>query len=93
MDANGIQTLISTLGFPIVCVLFLGWFIWKIWIRQQEQNEKREEKLHILISESRTINEQLTQTNSKFVSILDSYKSDLDDIKSDVTIIKNNMKG
>ena len=93
MDANAIQTAIATLGFPIVCVLFLGWFIWKIWVKQQETNEKREEKLYTFISQAQTVNEKLTQTNSEFVSILTDYKTDLDTIKTDVTTIKNQLKG
>lgn len=93
MDANAVQSLISTLGFPIVCVLFLGWFIWKIWIRQQEQNEKREEKLYSAISEAQSINMELTKTNSEFIEVLNTYKSNLEEIKTDVAEIKENMKG
>lgn len=93
MDVNTIQTAISTLGFPIVCVLFLGWFIWKIWMSQQEQNKEREDKLYEYIGKAQAVNEQLTKTNSEFVEILHSYKSDLDTIKNDVTEIKQNMKG
>ncbi len=93
MDANTIQTLISSLGFPIVCVLFLGWFIWKIWTRQQEQNEKREDKLYSVVAQAQETNERLTNINSEFVEILHSYKSDLDEIKNDVSEIKQNMKG
>ena len=86
MDLNTIQTVISTLGFPIVCVLFLGWFIWKIWINQQEQNKTREEKLYSFINKAEEIKSQL-------VTVLNSYKSDLETIKADVTEIKENMKG
>lgn len=93
MDVNTIQTAISTLGFPIVCVLFLGWFIWKIWMSQQDQNKEREDKLYEYIGKAQAVNEQLTKTNSEFVEILHSYKSDLDTIKNDVTEIKQNMKG
>lgn len=93
MDVNTIQTAISTLGFPIVCVLFLGWFIWKIWMSQQDQNKEREDKLYEYIGKAQAVNEQLTKTNSEFVEVLHSYKSDLDTIKSDVTEIKQNMKG
>lgn len=93
MDVNTIQTAISTLGFPIVCVLFLGWFIWKIWMSQQEQNKEREDKLYEYIGKAQAVNEQLTKTNSEFVEVLHSYKSDLDTIKNDVTEIKQNMKG
>ena len=93
MDVNTIQTAISTLGFPIVCVLFLGWSIWKIWMSQQEQNKEREDKLYEYIGKAQAVNEQLTKTNSEFVEVLHSYKSDLDTIKNDVTEIKQNMKG
>lgn len=93
MDVNTIQTAISTLGFPIVCVLFLGWFIWKIWMSQQDQNKEREDKLYEYLSKAQAVNEQLTKTNSEFVEVLHSYKSDLDTIKNDVTEIKQNMKG
>lgn len=93
MDAGTIQTLISTLGFPIVCVLFLGWFIWKIWTRQQEQNEKREDKLYSVLADAQETNEKLSRTNAEFVSVLNSYKSDLEEIKEDVSEIKQNMKG
>lgn len=93
MNVNTIQTAITTLGFPTVCVVFLGWFIWKIWIRQQEQNEKREDKLYSFISEAQLVNEKLTKTNAEFVTILNTYKSDLEVIKSDVTEIKQKMKG
>ena len=93
MDVNTIQTAISTLGFPIVCVLFLGWFIWKIWMSQQNQNKEREDKLYEYLGKAQAVNEQLTKTNSEFVEVLHSYKSDLDTIKNDVTEIKQNMKG
>ena len=93
MDVNTIQTAISTLGFPIVCVLFLGWFIWKIWMSQQDQNKEREDKLYEYLGKAQEVNEQLTKTNSEFVEVLHSYKSALDTIKHDVTEIKQNMKG
>ena len=56
MDVNTIQTAISTLGFPIVCVLFLGWFIWKIWMSQQDQNKEREDKLYEYIGKAQAVN-------------------------------------
>ena len=49
--------------------------------------------LYEYIGKAQTVNEQLTKTNSEFVEVLHSYKSDLDTIKNDVTEIKQNMKG
>ncbi len=93
MDLNTIQALVGTLGFPIVCVIFLAWFIWKIWMGQQDQNQQREDKLYDYLDKAQAVNEKLTKTNSEFVEVLYSYKSDLDTIKTDVTEIKQNMKG
>ena len=45
MDVNTIQTLVTSLGFPIVCVMALGWFIYKAFEKFTAQSEKREEKL------------------------------------------------
>ena len=93
MDVNTVQTLISTLGFPIVCVIFLAWFIWKIWMGQQDQNKQREDKLYEYLGKAQAVNEKLTKTNAEFVTVLNTYKSDLEDIKSDVSEIKDKMKG
>ena len=92
MDLNGIQQAISTFGFPIACVIFLAWFIWKIWNRQQDQNQSREEKLYEYLGKANVLNEQLTKTNSDFVQVLNAYKTDIEQIKHDVTEIKTNMK-
>lgn len=91
MDTSSISTLIGTLGFPIVCVIFLGWFIWKIWNKQQDDNKSREEKLYEFIGKAQVVNEELTKTNAEFITVLNSYKSDLDDIKSDVSDIKERI--
>ena len=93
MDVNTVQTLITSLGFPIVCVIALGWFIYKAFEKFTAQAENREEKLYTVIAQAQETNERLSQTNAEFVSVLNTYKSDLDDIKADVSEIKENMKG
>lgn len=93
MDVNTIQTLVTSLGFPIVCVIALGWFIYKAFEKFTAQAENREEKLYTVIAQAQETNERLSQTNAEFVSVLNTYKSDLDDIKADVSEIKENMKG
>ena len=93
MDINTIQTLITTLGFPICVCVALGWFIYKAFEKFTAQSEKREEKLYTVIAQAQETNERLSKTNAEFVAVLNTYKSDLDEIKADVTEIKENMKG
>ena len=93
MDVNTIQTLVTSLGFPICVCIDLGWFIYKAFEKFTAQSEKREEKLYTVIAQAQETNERLSNTNAEFVSVLNTYKSDLDEIKADVTEIKENMKG
>ena len=72
--------LISTLGFPIACVIALGWFIWHIYKR----SEQREDELRAEISKSQEI-------NNKFADIIAHYSVEISEIKEDVKEIKEDV--
>lgn len=93
MDINTVQTLITSVGFPIVVCLALGWFIYKAFEKFTDASAKREEKLYTIIAEAQVTNEKLLQTNADFVGVLETYKQDLVEIKNDVATIKENLKG
>ena len=91
MDLNVIQTAISTLGFPIVMAGTMMWFIFKLWNKQQDQNDKREMRLYEVIATAQVQNDTLSKTNEKFVLVLNTYKDDLKSIKEDVADIKTQI--
>lgn len=91
MDASTISQLITTLGFPIVLVGVLVWFIWQIYNDQKETNHEREEKLYEVVANAQAQNVELSNTNARFVGILETYKTDLEEIKHDVTDIKTHL--
>lgn len=91
MNLEVIQTVISTLGFPIATAIALMWFVWKLWNKSQEQNDKREMKLYEVIATAQVQNETLSKTNEKFVVVLNTYKDDLKSIKDDVADIKTQI--
>lgn len=78
---------IPALGFPIVCVIAMGIFIYKIY----KASEKREEDLKIEIKETRKINAQAIATISKYAESLDAIKTDINDIKTDLTVITSKI--
>ena len=80
MELGVIVELITTIGFPIVCVLALGWFVWRIY----QQSVAREEKLMTEITENRLINKQ-------FAEIIAGYEITLGDIKTDIRDIKDTL--
>ena len=81
MDAT-IMELISTLGFPIVVCLALGYFIWTIY----KQSVVREEKLLTEITENRLINQQFAEIIGKYEITLGEIKTDIKDIKDTLHI-------
>jgi hypothetical protein len=72
--------LIATVGFPIVCVLALSIFVFKLW----QQSVAREEKLMSEIAENRIV-------NTKFAEIIGQYEITLGEIKTDVKDIKDTL--
>lgn len=72
--------LIGSVGFPIACVIAMGWFIFKIYQKSIErENELRDE-----IKENQKI-------NSKFAEIINRYSMELGEIKHDVKEIKEDI--
>ena len=85
MDINLIVELIGTIGFPIVCVLALGIFVYKLW----QQSVTREEKLMEEISATREVNRQAIETIAHYAEKLDIMQEDIKEIKADISVIVN----
>lgn len=77
MDFNQITQLITTLGFPIVCCGALGWFVYKVWKKQQDTMTAQYEAMaqRCLIRE-----EKLYQQIDKFNDNLSNFNATLNRI-------------
>lgn len=71
---EAVVTIIQTLGFPIACVVALGFFVWKMWNQQEVTYQNREEKFY----------EQLTRFNDT----LDSFNATLTKIDSRLEVVE-----
>ena len=72
--------LIGSVGFPIACVIALGWFVFKIY----NQSVTRENELRDEIKENQKI-------NGKFAEIINRHSIELGEIKTDVKEIKEDI--
>ena len=99
MDVSVIIEIISTLGFPIACVVAMGIFIFYVYKRQtedaaanmekvQERCKEREEKLFEEIKLNREVNAKAIETISHYAEKLDEIQQDIGDIKTDIAVIK-----
>ena len=83
MEVSLIVELIGMVGFPIVCVLALGIFVYKLW----QQSVARENTLMTEIAENRLVNEKAIETIAHYADSLDAIQKDIGEIKNDIVII------
>lgn len=95
-----IADLIPTLGFPIVCVVGLGWFIYKIYTDTTKQNnenmaavqarcKEREDKLYIQLERQNEINGKFANIIAQYDIKLNAIQEDISDIKTDISTLAN----
>lgn len=91
MDIPTMSELLSTFGFPIVCVIALGWFVLYLIKADKEENmkaiermESREDKLLKEIQESREVNKEALKVLAEYASKLTTIENNVSDIKQDV---------
>lgn len=98
MDLAAITSLISTVGFPIAAAIAMAWFIYQVFKKTTEQQEKnmekvqarckeREDILYKEIDKNRKINEKAIETIAHYAEKLDNIQSDINEIKTDITVI------
>ena len=86
---------ITQVGFPIVMVIGLCWFVYKIYENTTQENrdnmaavqercKEREEKLYSYLDKAQEINSQAITTIARYDAKLDTIQSDLDAIKAKV---------
>ena len=87
MEAAALIELIPTLGFPIVMVIALGFFVYKLW----QQSVDRENKLMAEITENRLVNEKAIETIAQFAERFTHIETDMELIKTDINLIKEKL--
>ena len=98
MDFTQIIEVISTLGFPIACVIALGWFVLYILRKATEDSTKimkeiqdkcaaRENKLSEQIAATQKINRDAIATITLYAERLDNIQKDVSEIKTSLTIL------
>lgn len=97
-----ILDLIPSLGFPIVAVIALAWFVYKIYNdmktekqetinRIQTSSKEREDRLYNEIAKNREINGKFADIIAKYEVQFTEIKQDIKDIKKDVLVISEKI--
>lgn len=100
MEIGIFTELITSVGFPIACVVALAYFCFYMVKKTNETNKynmenlqqrclARETKLYDEIKENREINAKAIETIARYAEKLDVIQNDVNEIKTDITILMN----
>ena len=92
MDINTMEGFINSVGFPILCVLGLAFFIWKAFGKITDRNYDREEKLYSMLGKTQEQLNNAQDTNAGFLKVLETFKKDQDEIRQDIEDIKEDIR-
>ena len=79
-----ISQLVTTLGFPIVCVIACAYFINYIIKAEREENQKREEKYIETINKFSVVLEKVNDNLSAINKRLEYFENKLDEVTCDI---------
>ena len=82
---NEIQNLITTLGFPIGCVIACAYFINYIIKAERQENQKREEKYIDTINKFSVVLEKVNDNLSAINKRLEYFENKLDEVSCTIT--------
>ena len=80
-----ITNLVTTLGFPIVCVIACAYFINYIIKAEREENQKREEKYIETINKFSVVLEKVNDNLSAINKRLEYFENKLDEVSCTAT--------
>ena len=84
MGIEEITSIITTLGFPIVCVIACAYFINYIIKAERDENQKREEKYIETINKFSVVLEKVNDNLSAINKRLEYFENKLDDVCCDM---------
>ena len=88
MDINVIQQLITSLGFPIVCVLALGWFVYQ---NSKNQREDNKAQMEAMAERCQKREDKLYEQIDKFNVVLNSFNETLIRIDARLEALERKM--
>ena len=84
MGVEEITSIVTNLGFPIVCVIACAYFINYIIKAEREENQKREEKYIETINKFSVVLEKVNDNLSAINKRLEYFENKLDDVCCDM---------
>lgn len=84
-------TIIQSVGFPIFCVIALGYACYKFASQIMKANELREDKYINMLTKYSEQMDKLEQANADFVTVVGKMRDDINGIKGVLENVKTDL--
>lgn len=91
MEIDVITSLITTVGFPIACVIGLAVLMTKVLFEINNSNKEREKETRDLLIKAQNTVDTALETNAKFIEQLQTMQKSIDKLTVDVDDIKDKI--
>lgn len=89
---EGCVEVLQSVGFPIFCVLALGYFIYSSYQKMITDTKEREDKLYTMLGSAQSTINSAVENNVKLAAQIEIMQKNVEKLADDIEDIKDSVK-
>lgn len=89
---EGWVQVLQSVGFPIFCVLALGYFVYSSYQKMITDTKEREDKLYTMLSSAQQTISSAVENNVKLAAQIEIMQKNVEKLAEDIEDIKDSVK-
>lgn len=89
---EGWVQVLQSVGFPIFCVLALGYFVYSSYQKMITDTKEREDKLYTMLTSAQQTISSAVENNVKLAAQIEIMQKNVEKLADDIEDIKDNVK-
>ena len=89
---EGWVQVLQSVGFPIFCVLALGYFVYSSYQKMIADTKEREDKLYTMLASAQSTISSAVENNVKLAAQIEIMQKNVEKLAEDIEDIKDSVK-
>ena len=89
---EGWVEVLQSVGFPILCVLALGYFVYSSYQKMITDTKEREDKLYAMLTSAQATISSAVENNVKLAAQIEIMQKNVEKLAEDIEDIKDSVK-
>ena len=89
---EGWVQVLQSVGFPIFCVLALGYFVYSSYQKMITDTKEREDKLYTMLTSAQSTISSAVENNVKLAAQIEIMQKNVEKLADDIEDIKDSVK-